>query len=62
MQGIHPGFETEGRHRRKSKTGVLVAPRNGPKVRQILKRKRILLDKFINYLIQRRIGQRTTIE
>ena len=26
-QGIHPGFETQGRHRQKSKTGVSVAPR-----------------------------------
>ena len=25
-QGIHPGFETQGRHHQKSKTGVSVAP------------------------------------
>ena len=24
--GIHPGFETQGRHHQKSKTGVSVAP------------------------------------
>ena len=28
-RGIHPGFETQGRHRQKSKTGVSVAPRKG---------------------------------
>ena len=28
-QGIHPGFETQGRHHQKSKTGVSVAPRKG---------------------------------
>ena len=27
--GIHPGFETQGRHHQKSKTGVSVAPRKG---------------------------------
>ena len=25
--GIHPGFETQGRHNQKSKTGVSVAPK-----------------------------------
>ena len=29
MQGIHPGFETQGRHHQKSKTGVSVAPQKG---------------------------------
>ena len=28
-QGIHPGFETQGRHHQKSKTGVSVAPQKG---------------------------------
>ena len=28
-QGIHPGFETQGRRHQKSKTGVSVAPRKG---------------------------------
>ena len=28
-KGIHHGFETQGRHHQKSKTGVLVAPRKG---------------------------------
>ena len=28
-KGIHPGFETQGRHHQKSKTGVSVAPRRG---------------------------------
>ena len=28
-QGIHPGFETQGRHYQKSKTGVFVAPQKG---------------------------------
>ena len=28
-QGIDPGFETQGRHHQKSKTGVSVAPRKG---------------------------------
>ena len=28
-QGIHPGFETQGRRHQKSKTGVAVAPRKG---------------------------------
>ena len=28
-RGIHPGFETQGRHCQKSKTGVSVAPRKG---------------------------------
>ena len=27
--GIHPGFETQGRHHQRSKTGVPVAPRKG---------------------------------
>ena len=27
--GIHPGFETQGRHHQKSKTGVWVAPQKG---------------------------------
>ena len=26
---IHPGFETQGRHHQKSKTGVSLAPQNG---------------------------------
>ena len=29
MQGIHPDFETQGRHYQKSKTGVSVAPQKG---------------------------------
>ena len=28
-QWIHPGFETQGRHHQKSKTGVSVAPQKG---------------------------------
>ena len=28
-KGIHPGFETQGRHHQKSKTGVTVAPQKG---------------------------------
>ena len=28
-EGIHPGFETQGRHHQKSKTGVSVAPQKG---------------------------------
>ena len=27
-QGIQPGFETQGRHHEKSKTGISVAPRS----------------------------------
>ena len=27
VKGIHPGFETQGRHHQKSKTGVSVVPR-----------------------------------
>ena len=29
QKGIYPGFETQGRHHQKSKTGVSVAPRKG---------------------------------
>ena len=28
-EGIHPGFETQGRHHQKSKTGVSVGPPKG---------------------------------
>ena len=28
-QEMHPGFETQGRHHKKSKTGVSVAPQKG---------------------------------
>ena len=28
-RGIHPGFETQGRHHQKSKTGMSVVPRKG---------------------------------
>ena len=28
-EGIHPGFETQGRRHQKSKTGVSVAPQKG---------------------------------
>ena len=33
-KGIHPGFETQGRHYQKSKTGVSVAQRKGPKIKK----------------------------
>ena len=38
MQGIHPGFETQGRCQQKSKTGVSVAPQKDlspPKIKKI---------------------------
>ena len=31
-KGMNPGFETQGRHHQKSKTGVSVAPRKGLKI------------------------------
>ena len=40
MQGIHPGFETEGRHDQKSKTGVSVAPWKGLMSSKILFKKK----------------------
>ena len=29
MWGIHPGFETQGRHDQESQTGISVAPQKG---------------------------------
>ena len=41
-QGIHPGFETQGRRHQKSKTGVSVAPRKGlMSSKNLFKKKRI---------------------
>ena len=39
-QGIHPGFETQGRRYQKSKTGVSVAPRKGLLSSNNLKKKK----------------------
>ena len=35
-QEIHPGFENQGRHHQKSKTGVSMAPQKGTNVLQTL--------------------------
>ena len=40
MQGIYPGFETQGRRHQKSKTGVSVAPRKGLMSSKNLKKKK----------------------
>ena len=39
-QGIHPGFETQGRHHQKFKTGVSVAPQKGSMSSKNLKKKK----------------------
>ena len=41
-QGIHPGFETQGRRHQKSKTGVSVAPQKGPVSSKNFKKKKKL--------------------
>ena len=45
MQGIHPGFETQGRSHQKSKTGVSVAPR---KELKSSKKKKLKKEKMID--------------
>ena len=45
-QGIHPGFETQGRHCQKSKTGVSVAPRKGLTSSKNFKKKEIAVWLF----------------
>ena len=42
-QGIHPGFETQGRHHQKSKTGVSVAPQKDSCPPKIKKKKRYMI-------------------
>ena len=42
-RGIHPGFETQWRHRQKSKIGVSVAPRKGLTSSKNKKNKKVLL-------------------
>ena len=39
--GIHPGFETQGRHHHKSKTGITVAPKKTDVLQKNLKRKKV---------------------
>ena len=42
IQGIHPGFKTQGRRHQKSKTGESVAPRKGFMSSKILRKKTLL--------------------
>ena len=54
QNGIHPGFETQGRCHQKSKTGVSVAPQKGLFVSsKNFKKKKICSHKFASEIFFR---------